>query len=122
MKCSITPSQGRAILDKFTLKCTSAKYSNREATGYQVSLDSGSDAVVIPEWRPFNGTIRLPLGNPEEDYKVRLKVEAKFLSLPSVFDDVVAEVGYIRGVKSAHNGPFSVLIITFNHTSKSQVF
>lgn len=117
LHCSITPRQGRAILEKFTLNCTSAKYGSREPTGYQVSLDSRSDAVVIPEWQPLNGTIRLPLGNPEEGYRVRLKVEAKFLSLPSVFDDVVVKVGYTLEVKSTNNEPFSVLV-TFNHYVK----
>ena len=119
MHCSITPSQGRAILDKFTLKCTSPKYNNREATGYQVSLESRSEAVVFPEWRPLNGTIRFPLGNPEQDYGIRLKVEAKFLSLPSVFDHVVAKVGYSLKTHTMNHFQFQLLLII---ASKSQVF
>ena len=94
LQCEITPSQGRAILDDFTLRCNNAKYGADEATGYKVTLDFSGKRVLFPNWRQPNGTLRLPVGNSAEDYSVRLKVEATFLSFPSLFDEVVAKVGF----------------------------
>ena len=92
LNCVITPSEGRAILDKFSLRCTGAKYGDMEATNYKITVDSSSELVVIPNWRPTSGTITLPVGNLLEAYGVRLKVEANFLTFPSLFDHVVTKV------------------------------
>lgn len=97
LHCEITPSQGRAILDTFTLRCTGAEYQDNEdnkAIDYTVTLDSSGGPVVIPNWRAPTDTIRLPVGNPVDDYTVRLKVEASFLSFPSLYDYVVVKVRY----------------------------
>lgn len=86
LQCEITPSEGKAILDKFTVKCIKG-YIGKTPTGYIVTLRSTIGPVAIPKWRsPF--TIRLPTQN----YSVRVKVEAKYLSLPSLFSHVVAKV------------------------------
>lgn len=94
MRCEITPSQGRALLDKFILSCTNPTYNGVKPTSYQVTLDSSGDHVVIPDWDPISGTaVRLPAGNPQDDYNVSLKVEATFLSFPSVFENLEVKVG-----------------------------
>ena len=92
LHCEITPSEGKAILDEFLLRCTGAEYGDMKAASYKVIVDSSSDPVVIPKWRPANDTIRLPVGNPVDDYRVRLKVEANFFTFPSLFDHVVTKV------------------------------
>lgn len=92
LHCVITPSEGKAILDEFPLRCTGGKYGDMEATNYKITVDSSSGPLVIPNWRPTSGTIRLPVGNPVEGYGVRLKVEANFLTFPSLFDHAVTKV------------------------------
>ena len=91
LHCFITPREGRAILDKFTLRCTGG-YRGIKATAYTVSLNSSSGPVVIPKWRAPDGIITLPVGNPVEGYSIRLMVEARFTSVPLLVDHAVAKV------------------------------
>lgn len=94
-KCEVTSRQDMATLDKFTLNCKGG-YTGKQAVGYTVRTRDSSDAIlVLSEWRSPNGTVTLPprIGNPMEDYEVQVHVEAKYLSMPPLFDDVVVKVG-----------------------------
>lgn len=126
LNCKVTPRQGKPTLDKFTVRCKGG-YKDMEAIGYSATLDSlnkplGSitshcsgkepgtglektaeiepnKPLILSHWSTPNGTITLPAGNPEEDYNVRVKIEAKYLSKPSLFDDVVVKVGLVQSKK-----------------------
>lgn len=95
LKCEVTSSQGMSTLDKFTLRCKGG-YKDKQAIGYTVRMLDSSDAIlVLSEWGFPNGTLTVPAvhGSPMEDYNVRVEVEAKYLSMPSLIDDVVVKVG-----------------------------
>lgn len=121
LNCTVTPRQGKPTLDKFTVRCIGG-YKDKEVIDYSATLAStgkpfGSitnhcsgeepetglkkEAEIDPNkplalsnWSTPTATITLPAGNPKEDYNVRIKMEAKYLSLPSLFDDVVVKVGW----------------------------
>lgn len=121
LNCTVAPRQGKLSLDKFTVRCIGG-YKDIKAIGYSATLVSNNrtfDSITIncsekepgtgPEraaefdpnkplvlsnWSTPNGTITLPPGNPKEDYNVRVKMEAKYLSKPSLFVDVVVKVGW----------------------------
>ena len=120
LNCTVTPRQGKPTLDKFTVRCIGG-YKDKEVIGYSATLASTSNPfrsitnhcsgkepetglereaemdpnkpLVLSYWSTPTGTITLPAGNPKEDYIVRVKIEAKYLTLPSLFDDVVVKVG-----------------------------
>ena len=94
LRCIVKPSQGKAALDKFQLRC-SGSYKGVKAIGYTSTLDLSNEPLVLAVWRSPNGTITLPAGNPKEDYNVRVKVEAMFPSLPSLFANILVKVSYI---------------------------
>ena len=112
LHCFITPSEGRAILDKFTLRCTGG-YRGIKATAYTVSLNSSSGPVVIPNWRAPDGIITLPVGNPVEGYSVTLIVEARFTSVPLLVDHAVAKVHESDTMKLSHKLIIKQLSVLF---------
>ena len=121
LNCTVTPREGKPTLDKFTVRCIGG-YKGIEPIGYSATLVSTNQSfgsitsycsrkepgtrldraaeidpnkpLVLSNWSTPNGTITLPAGNPKEDYNVRVKMEAKYLSKPSLFDDVVVKVGW----------------------------
>lgn len=124
LNCTAAPRKGKLSLDKFAVRCMGG-YKDIKAIGYSATLVSNNKPfnsitshcsgkepgtgleraaefdpnkpLVLSNWSTPNGTITLPAGNPNEDYNVRVKMEAKYLSKPSLFDDVVVKVGwYVR--------------------------
>lgn len=119
--CTVTPRQGKPTSDKFTVRCTGG-YKDKKVIGYSATLASTSKhfgsitnhcsgkeletgleketeidpyrPLVLSNWSTPTTTITLPAGDPKEDYSVRVKIEAKYLSMPSLFDDVVVKVGW----------------------------
>jgi len=119
--CTVTPRQGKPTLDKFTVRCIGG-YKNIKVIGYSATLASTSKPfgsitnhcsgkkldtglerqaeidpnkpLVLSNWSTSTGTITLPAGNPKEDYGVRVKIEAKYSSMPSLCHDVVVKVGW----------------------------
>lgn len=94
LRCVVKPSKGKAVLGKFNLNCRGG-YEGREAIGYTVTVDSNIGSPVDSEWKSLNRTVALPFGNPKDDNHVKVMVQAKFLSMPSLFDDVVVQVRYV---------------------------
>lgn len=87
LDCKVTSRQGMPSSVKFTLHCKNG-YKGIQATDYTVTgLNSGSDILARSEWRYPKGTITLPIadGNPMENYSIRVQVEAKYFSIPSLF-------------------------------------
>lgn len=94
LQCAINPSQGKAILDQFTLRCSGAMYNDTEANGCTVSLDVGGKHLIIERRQCIDfGKIRLPPGNPVENYTILLNIEADFLAFRSMFRQVSVKVG-----------------------------
>ena len=119
--CTITPRQGKPTSDKFTVRCTGG-YNDKEVIGYYATLASTSKhfgsitnhcsgkeletglekdteidpykPLILSNWSSPTATITLPAGDPKEDYSVRVKTEAKYSRMPSLFDDVVVKVGW----------------------------
>ena len=90
-RCEITPIQGKAILERFTLNC-SRGYDGKSPTSYSIKFNSSSGPVDVTNWRSPSDAIRLPAGNLVDDYSVQLKVEANFPPLPPLHTHVAVKV------------------------------
>ena len=121
LNCTITPRQGKPTSDKFTVRCTGG-YKDKEVIAYSATLASTSKhfgsitnncsgkeletgleketdidpykPLVLSNWSTPTATITLPAGDRRENYSVRVKIEAKYLRMPSLFDDVVVKVSW----------------------------
>ena len=100
LECKAMSSQRMPTFEKFTLHCEGG-YKDVQATSYvATALDSSNRILNSSKWGSSNGSVNLTAGDGYgmEGYNVRVKVEAKYLSLPSLFDDIVVKVGWYKAL------------------------
>ena len=100
LECEIMSSQRMPTFEKFTLHCEGG-YKDVQAISYvATALNSSNQILNSSKWGSSNGSVNLPAGDGYgmEGYNVRVKVEAKYLSLPSLFDDIVVKVGWYKAL------------------------
>lgn len=74
--CSINPYSGEAVITEFNIKCGGYMDANQPLT-YDFSYLAASGEVQFQSGPSENATVRLPLGNPADNYSVIVKVFVK---------------------------------------------